>query len=76
MTDDVGTELQRAGLRTREQVMAALSTAVDLAAPGPAIGAYQRLDTVIALASQWAPLWLVSSPDAGGYIATWPRDRP
>ncbi len=73
MANPVAAAIQRAGLKTRDQVVAALATAVDLAAPGDASW---RLETVISLSATWRELWLLRADNLGGYVAVWPRVSP
>lgn len=73
MTNEVAAAIQRAGLATRDHVVAALTTAADLAAPATTVRSTRLLETVISLSATWRELWLVYSGDVGGYVATWPR---
>lgn len=73
MTNEVAAAIQRAGLASREQVVAALTTAVDLAAPA---GTTKIRQTVISLSATWRELRLIHADNLGGYVAAWPGDRP
>lgn len=75
MTNDVAAAIQRAGLATREHVVAALTTAVDLAAASFTAGS-NRVSTMLAIGGSWRELWLCYLDEQGGYVATWPGDRP
>lgn len=71
MTDQVAATIQRAGLATREHVVAALTTAVDLAAASITSDS-DHVMTTLAISGSYRALWFVHSAEAGGYVATWP----
>lgn len=70
MTNGLAEALQRAGLATREHVVAALVTAVDLA--GGASSSHELLQTAICIGGSWRDLWLEYAEHLGGYVASLP----
>lgn len=80
MTDGVAEAIQRAGLATREHVMAALTTACDLSADAgndpssEVVAGGWLLITIITMGGSSRELWL-EYVENSGYVACWPGER-